>query len=354
MNKIGVIQLLPNFVPLKFLTFILLFIPLGLLAQSGDDCSNAEVVCYGQSFFASNESATASICAGCEDAATAAGNFCFAPNNTIWLSFTTNDSGGDVTVDFSNVNCNTTAGYNTNLQAAIISATSACDESTYSLVSNCESGSSSGFTLTASGLSPNTTYYIQVDGDSTAGDTNPAECGFNVLLSGEGVEQTIDAGQDTTINFNSAVQLDGTGPTNSTWTPPGSLSDPAIADPVASPNSTTTYYYSFETPDGCVYSDNVVVVVRAELLVPNTISPNEDGYNDTWVIRSIQNYPTANVDVYDRWGQRVFHSVGYGNEKVWDGTLLGARLPEGVYYYYIDLKTGSEEDIYAGYVTILR
>lgn len=339
--------------PLRSLAIISLFLTFSAFSQTGDNCSDAAVICSNQSYFASTEGATVNICSGCEDGASAAGNFCFAPNNSIWLSFTTNDNGGDVSLSFSNLNCNTAAGYNTSIQAAIISATTPCDESTYSLVSNCQSSSSAGFTLSAPELTANTTYYVQVDGDSLAGDTNPAECGFNVLLSGEGVDQYIDAGLDTTINYNSAVQLQGDGPTNSSWSPQGTLSDPNIADPIATPDANTTYYYSFTTPDGCVYSDFVRVYVRPELLVTNTLTPNEDGINDTWAIRGIQYYPTATVDVFDRWGQRVFHSVGYGNEKVWDGTLLGTRLPEGVYYYYIDLKSGDDSG-YAGYVTILR
>lgn len=322
--------------------------------QTGDNCSEAAVICAGQSFFASNEGASIDVCNGCEDGNSSNGNFCFGLNNTIWLTFTTNPSGGSVNVDFSNINCNTTTGYNTNIQAAIISATTPCDESSYSLVSNCESAAGSSFSLSSSNLSPNTTYFIQIDGDSINGNTHAAECGFNILLSGEGVEYDITAGEDTIINYNSSVLLEGNGPDGSVWTPPNNLSDPNSSTPIVSPTSTTTYYYTYETSDGCEYSDDVKVIVRAQLLVTNTFSPNDDGINDTWAIRSIQNYPTASIDVFDRWGQRVFHSIGYGNEKVWDGTLLGARLPEGVYYYYIDLKTGNSEDIYSGYVTILK
>lgn len=339
---------------LKFIITILTLWCISTYAQSSDNCSDAAVVCFNQSYFASNEGATVSICSGCEDAATTSGNFCFAPNNSIWMSFTTNNTGGDAELSFSNINCNTTAGYSTSIEAAIISATSPCNESTYLLVSNCQSGSGTSFTLSATGLTPNTTYYVMVDGDSTSGDTNPAECGFNVLLTGDGVEQTIYAGEDTTINHNSSAQLNGTGPTDAIWSPSSSVSDSTVSNPVAAPPGTTTYYYSFQTDNGCTYSDDVRVIVRAELLVFNTFTPNDDGYNDTWTIRSIQNYPSANIDVFDRWGQRVFHSVGYGGEKVWDGTLLGARLPEGVYYYYIDLNTGDEEDVYSGYVTIVK
>lgn len=340
---------------MRKILFILLIVGFNLTAQTSDDCSNAAVICSGQSYFASNDGATVDICPGCEDGANSNGNFCFEPNNSIWLSFTTNDNGGDVTVAFSNVSCNSSAGYNTNIQAAVISASTPCDESTYTLVSNCESGSASDFTLSSTGLAPNTTYYIQIDGDSTSFDTNPAECGFNVLLSGEGVEYNIDAGQDTAINFNTSVVLEGSGPDGSIWSPPGSLNDPSSSTPLASDlTTTTTFYHSYTTDNGCVYSDEVTIIVRAELIITNTITPNEDGYNDTWAIRGIENYPAANVDVYDRWGQRVFNSVGYGNGKEWDGTMLGARLPAGTYYYYIDLRSGSEEDVFAGYVTIVR
>ena len=112
--------------------------------------------------------------------------------NTVWFSFTTNSAGGDVQIDFSNMVFDLTAGFGSNLEAVIIDAGSACDETTYSAVSNCETtidGTVGQSTLTASALQANTTYYIQVDGSMTGTDTEPASATFDIVVSGSAVDQ---------------------------------------------------------------------------------------------------------------------------------------------------------------------
>ena len=41
------------------------------------------------------------------------------------------------------------------------------------------------------------------------------------------------------------------------------------------------------------------------------------------------------VEVYNRWGSRVFSSVGYSDDKRWDGTSKGKDVPIGTYYYIV-------------------
>ena len=109
------------------------------------------------------------------------------------------------------------------------------------------------------------------------------------------------------------------------------------------------------------------------LHVPTGFSPNSDGINDTWRIDRLQIYPNNIVKVFNRWGEKVYEKKGYYNE--WDGTnmfnsfssnnipflstldaspknTVGNKLPEGTYYYIIDLGDGS--DIIKGYVYIKR
>lgn len=88
-------------------------------------------------------------------------------------------------------------------------------------------------------------------------------------------------------------------------------------------------------------------------LIPNAISPNGDGKNDYWHLEFIQSfYPNATVDIYDRWGVKVFNSTGY--QKVWDGSYNGHELPAASYYYVIDLKDAQHPDPYKGAVLLLR
>ena len=71
--------------------------------------------------------------------------------------------------------------------------------------------------------------------------------------------------------------------------------------------------------------------------VPNAITPNNDGINDLWTIAGISDFQSAQVNVYDRWGQVVLKSIGY--TQPWDGTNKGKFLPTGTYYYVIELNS---------------
>ena len=342
---------------MKILTvFIFNFVVLIAWGQpSNDNCSDATTLCGGQSVLANNLGATTDVCAGCSDGNSNTGNFCFALDNTTWFSFTTNELGGDATVSFTNLSCNSANGYDNELQAVVLSASTPCDESTYSAVSNCVSASSTDFSLNATGLTPNTTYYILVDGDlNGVGITNPAECSFNVVVSGNAVEYTVDAGQDVAIESGESTTLQGDAPDGFVWSPPNNLSSTTVLTPTAAPEETTTYFLTYTASNGCTYIDDVIVSVYEPITVPNTITPNDDGINDVWVIGRIENYPGAEVKVFDRWGQQVFNVIGYTESKRWDGSHAGKRLPSGTYFYTIDLKSGNKKNLFIGSISIIH
>lgn len=83
--------------------------------------------------------------------------------------------------------------------------------------------------------------------------------------------------------------------------------------------------------------------------IPNAITPNGDGINDYWNIKGIEKFPDAVVQIFNRNGQKVFNSRGYG--RPFDGTSNGDRLPVGVYYYIINLTTDCN---ISGSLTIIR
>jgi len=84
--------------------------------------------------------------------------------------------------------------------------------------------------------------------------------------------------------------------------------------------------------------------------IANTFTPNGDNINDYWVIKNIENYPNALVQVFNRYGQVVFFSNGYGTS--WDGTINSKPLPVGTYYYIINLSTNC--NLLSGSLTIIR
>lgn len=73
------------------------------------------------------------------------------------------------------------------------------------------------------------------------------------------------------------------------------------------------------------------------VIVHNVITPNGDGVNDVWVIEGIENYPANEVQLFDKWGDKVFDAHDYNNN--WGGiSNRGAALPDGTYFYVIRLN----------------
>ena len=187
-----------------------------------------------------------------------------------------------------------------------------------------------------------TCYLFQVNGACIAIDTI---CITTVPMP------MVSAGTDITIPQGNNTTLNGTGGGTYSWSPSTGLSDSTIADPVATPDSTTTYIVTVTLANGCTASDTVIVNILPTIKFPNGITPNGDGKNDLWIIDYIEEYPDNVVEIYNRWGELLFHADGYQQD--WDGTYNGKELPIGSYYYIIDLHTDSIKP-FTGPITILR
>ncbi len=103
---------------------------------------------------------------------------------------------------------------------------------------------------------------------------------------------------------------------------------------------------------GCSASDSVLVIKCIDAIdVPTAFTPNDDGFNDTWVIDGIERFENAEVRVYNRKKVLVFESTG--EYEPWDGNAENGRvLPVDSYHYVIDLKDPNQK-IEQGFVTIV-
>ncbi len=114
-----------------------------------------------------------------------------------------------------------------------------------------------------------------------------------------------------------------------------------------------------QNPPLC-HEAEVVIEVQAGLLnVPKAFSPNQDQINDAWIIPGIRAYPNNIVTIFNRWGNAVYRARSYDNQtKYWQGkasqgiTLGNQPLPEGTYFYVIDLGEGRKP--MSGYVLLKR
>jgi gliding motility-associated-like protein len=162
---------------------------------------------------------------------------------------------------------------------------------------------------------------------------------------------TADAGMDKLIFAGQNITLSGTVSTNTVsylWTP--ILVSNTLA-PAVAPLTETIYSLTATTVDGCKATDDVTIKVLKEIIVPNVFSPNGDNINDKWMLKNIEQYPSASVEIFNRYGQQIFRSSGY--PKPWDGTIAGKPLPVGTYYYII--TTGQKNvDVLKGSISIIR
>jgi gliding motility-associated-like protein len=162
------------------------------------------------------------------------------------------------------------------------------------------------------------------------------------------------------ISAGSNVQLTTTvNPTSSnlayTWTPTSGLSCTDCPNPIASPNSTTTYIVSVESVDGCVGSDTVTITVLedcGEYFMPTIFSPNGDLNNDELCVLG-KCITSMSLKIYNRWGELVFESNNQND--CWDGTYKGAEANTGTYVYVLRLTFSNGDEIEEnGNVSLVR
>ncbi len=161
------------------------------------------------------------------------------------------------------------------------------------------------------------------------------------------------AGDDLFVLEGSSVNLNPTVSGNNLqflWSPATYLNNTQIKNPLCTPTDDMTYSLLVTGAGGCAKSDQIFVQVLKTPLIPNTITPNNDGQHDTWRIKYLDDYPDCKVQIFTRTGQKVFESRGYFTP--WDGTLKGKPLPVDTYYYIIE--PGSGRAPVKGYVAIVK
>ncbi|MDB5130940.1 MAG: hypothetical protein JWR02_689 [Mucilaginibacter sp.] len=192
-----------------------------------------------------------------------------------------------------------------------------------------------------------TTYSVNVSNDGCNDDTKSVTVTvLQTPIANAGSNKVIFEGQSVKLNGT----LKGDSITSVYWTPATNLDNSALLTPIASPTDNTTYTLNIVSKSCGTATSTVFVRVYKKITVPNTFSPNNDGINDYWNIEALITYPESLLTVYDRYGQKIYQSTGYA--KPWDGTGNGAPLPNGTYYYVIDLKNKTPK--IAGWVLIVR
>ena len=192
-----------------------------------------------------------------------------------------------------------------------------------------------------------TTYTVYISNGGCTDSSKTVTVTVNQIpVANAGNNITLFEGQSAKLNGS----IKGDNISSYYWTPSTFLDNPNSLTPVTTPTDNITYTLTAISASCGTSTSSVYVRVYKKINVPNAFSPNNDGINDYWDIKSLDTYPESTTSVYNRYGQQVFQTIGYA--KPWDGDYNGAPLPPGTYYYIIDLKDGQPK--IAGWVLIVR
>lgn len=103
-------------------------------------------------------------------------------------------------------------------------------------------------------------------------------------------------------------------------------------------------------------TSTVMSIPQTEVVVeiPNVFTPNNDGRNEFFGVKS--NYPldVFHLIIYDRWGLKVFESTNY--QEFWNGNYLqnGAACTDGTYFFIVNFNVLNESKKEHGFLTLLR
>lgn len=178
----------------------------------------------------------------------------------------------------------------------------------------------------------------------------------NVIISSP--PQLTNVTPDQTISYGSSIQLDARNARFYMWVPnDGSLSNPNVNNPIASPLVTTTYTVFGMNEFGCRDSAYVTITVDSvgDGGIPTAFTPNNDGHNDVFHLIGFKFHHLVEFRIFNRWGQEVFYTTDI--KKGWDGTYNGVPQEMGIYYYQVIVAEPDnmvENKAYKGSVTLIR
>jgi len=92
-----------------------------------------------------------------------------------------------------------------------------------------------------------------------------------------------------------------------------------------------THSITVKHVNGCseFTNDNVLVINY-----PKFFTPNDDGYNDTWNVFTLQDQLNSKILIFDRYGK--FLKQIFPNSTGWDGTYIGQPMPANDYWFSIE------------------
>ncbi|UPQ78198.1 gliding motility-associated C-terminal domain-containing protein [Flavobacterium azooxidireducens] len=145
--------------------------------------------------------------------------------------------------------------------------------------------------------------------------------------------------------------------TQNLWIDEGGVADPATKEVTTVVNPVLGFgVFTLAR----VKVDNILPCGGRGLVIYNAVSPNGDGVNDYFFLDGIDSCPNNKVEIYNRWGVKVYETSSYdSNGNVFRGYSEGRvtvgqneKLPSGTYFYILNFldETGGSKTKKSGYL----
>ncbi len=236
--------------------------------------------------------------------------------------------------------------------------TSVCEHDTITLTASAGGTTyswSNGMTGNPIPYSPNATGTVYVVATNSSGCADTAYWGVWVTP-----DTNVIACCDTSIDLGGSAHVIAIGTPNSgyQWYPlSGNINNANAAATLVTPTVSTTYTVVCTDDSGCVSRATVTVDIACQdFTVPNVFTPvsSQTFPNNVFYIKGSSQEPNYSIEIYDRWGHKVFSSTNPADP--WNGKVdnTGAEVADGVYYYIIKSSCGSNNYDKKGYVEVLK
>jgi gliding motility-associated-like protein len=112
------------------------------------------------------------------------------------------------------------------------------------------------------------------------------------------------------------------------------------------------FSYFICNANGCDNAEVQIAITCSDIEIFTGFSPNGDGVNDYFFIANIEAKPNNHLQIFNQWGNLIYQTQSYKND--WDGKWNNKLLPDGTYYFILEIEENDLKNTYRGSIELRR
>ncbi len=112
------------------------------------------------------------------------------------------------------------------------------------------------------------------------------------------------------------------------------------------------FSYFICNANGCDNAEVQITITCSDIEIFTGFSPNGDGVNDYFFIANIEAKPNNHLQIFNQWGNLIYETRNYKND--WEGKWNNKLLPDGTYYFILEIQENDLKNTYRGSIELRR